>query len=344
MKTLAAILVQNKKPLILDEIEIPKLCTGQVLVKIYYSGICGTQLNEIDGKKGEDKWLPHCLGHEAVGVVCDIGPDVSRTKVDDHVVLTWLKGEGIEAGGVRYGWGNNAVNAGPVTTFQEYAVVSENRVFSTGRPDLADRHVLLGCAAPTGMGAVRNVLRVQKGNSFLIFGLGGVGLCAISMAKQLGAEPIIAVDISIERLRLARDFGADITVNPDTESIADVITNECGGAIDCAVEACGSPAVLSDIIGFLRPQGGKVVVIGNAAHGSVVTVPTVEFNQGKSILGTWGGDTNPDQDFFGYQKEIEQRSEAFGKLMSQKFSLEDINIAIDKMRSRDVTRPVIKMI
>ena len=344
MKTLAAILVQNKKPLILDEIEIPKLCSGQVLVKIHYSGICGTQLNEIDGKKGEDKWLPHCLGHEAVGVVCDIGPDVSRIKVDDHVVLTWLKGEGIEAGGVQYGWGNNAVNAGPVTTFQEYAVVSENRIFTTGSSALADRHVLLGCAAPTGMGAVRNVLKVQKGESFLIFGLGGVGLCAISMATQLGAEPIIAVDTSIERLRLAIDFGANITVNPDTDSIADIITNECGGVIDCAVEACGSPTVLNDIIGFLRPQGGKVVVIGNAAHGSVVTVPTAEFNQGKSILGTWGGDTNPDQDFFGYQKEIEQRSEAFGQLMSQKFSLEDINIAIDKMRNRDVARPVIKMI
>ena len=101
--------------------------------------------------------------------------------------------------------------------------------------------------------------------------------------------------------------------------------------------------MLSDIIGFLRPQGGKVVVIGNAAHGSVVTVPTVEFNQGKSILGTWGGDTIQIK-IFRYQKEIEQRSEVFGQLMSQKFSLEDINIAIDKMRNRDVARPVIKMI
>ena len=164
------------------------------------------------------------------------------------------------------------------------------------------------------------------------------------MAKQLGAEPIIAVDISIERLRLAKGFGADITVNPDTDSVADVIANECGGAIDCAVEACGSPTALNDIIGFLRPQGGKVVVIGNAAHGSVVTIPTVEFNQGKSILGTWGGDTNPDQDFSNYQKEIEQRSAVFGQLTSQKFSLEDINTAIDKMRNRDVARPVIKMI
>ena len=344
MKTLAAILVQTKKPLVLDEIKIPKLGIGQVLVKIHYSGICGTQLNEIDGKKGEDKWLPHCLGHEAVGTVCDIGPGVSRTKVDDNVVLTWLKGEGIDAGGVQYGWQKKVVNAGPVTTFQEYAVVSESRVFTTGSSALTDMHVLMGCAAPTGMGAVRNVLRVQKGNSFLIFGLGGVGLCAISMARQLGADPIIAVDMSTERLQLARSFGADITVNPDTDSIADVIADECGGTIDCAVEACGSPTALNDIIGFLRPQGGKVVVIGNAAHGSVLTVPTVEFNQGKSILGTWGGDTNPDQDFSSYQKEMEQRSEVFGQLTSQKFSLEEINIAINKMRTRDVARPVLTMI
>ena len=180
--------------------------------------------------------------------------------------------------------------------------------------------MLMGCAAPTGMGAVRNVLRVQKGNSFLVFGLGGVGLCAISMARKLGANPIIAVDISNERLKLAKSFGADITVNLTSESIADAIANHCGGAIDCAVEACGSPTVLNDILGFLRPQGGKVVVIGNAAHGSAVTIPSVEFNMGKSILGTWGGDTKPDQDFSSYQKEIEQKSEVFGQLTSEKFS------------------------
>ena len=343
MKTLAAILVQTKNPLVLDEIEIPKLRKGQILVKIHYSGICGTQLNEIDGKKGEDKWLPHCLGHEAVGTVCDTGPGVSRMKVDDNVVLTWLRGEGIDAGGVQYGWRKSVVNAGPVTTFQQYAVVSESRVFTTGSSALTDMHVLMGCAAPTGMGAVRNVLRVQKGNSFLVFGSGGVGLCAISMARKLGANPIIAVDISDERLKLAKSFGADITVNLTSESIADVIANHCGGTIDCAVEACGSPTALNDILGFLRPQGGKVVVIGNAADGSAVTIPSVEFNMGKSILGTWGGDTKPDQDFSSYQKEIERKSEVFGQLTSEKFSLEDINVAIDKMRTKDVTRPVIEM-
>ena len=103
-----------------------------------------------------------------------------------------------------------------------------------------------------------------------------------------------------------------ITVNPDTDSVADIIANECGGAIDCAVEACGSPTALNDIIGFLRPQGGKVVVIGNAAHGSVLTVPTVEFNQGKSILGTWGGDTNPDQDFSATKKKLSKEVRLLG--------------------------------
>ena len=343
MRTLAAILVQTKKPLELDELEIPKLRAGQVLVKIYHSGVCGTQLNEIDGKKGEDKWLPHCLGHEAVGTVCDVGPGVSRVKKDDGVILSWLSGNGIDAGGTQYGWKKKAVNAGPVTTFQEFAVVSENRVFTIGNCRLQDMHVLMGCAAPTGMGAVRNVLRVKRNDSFLIYGLGGVGLCAISMAKELGATPIIAADISDERLQLAKIFGADITVNLNTVSINDVIANECGGAIDCAVEACGSTAALNDIVGFLRPKGGRVVVIGNSEHGSFVSIPAIEFNMGKSILGTWGGNTNPDKDLVVYQKEIEQKSEVFRKLTSQKFALEDINMALDKMRLKEVPRPIINM-
>ena len=131
MKTPAAILVQTKKPLEIDEIEIPRLREGQVLVKISHSGICGTQLNEIDGKKGEDKWLPHCIGHEAIGSVVECGPSVGRVKTDDEVVLSWLKAEGVDAGGCQYGWHGKQVNAGPVTTFQHYAVVSENRVSKT---------------------------------------------------------------------------------------------------------------------------------------------------------------------------------------------------------------------
>ena len=132
------------------------------------------------------------------------------------------------------------------------------------------------------------------------------------MARKLGANPIIAVDISNERLKLAKSFGADITVNLTLESIADVIANHCGGTIDYAVEACGSPTVLNDILGFLRPQGGKVVVIGNAAHGSAVTIPSVEFNMGKSILGTWGGTPNRIKIFLATKKKLSKKVRFLG--------------------------------
>src|SRR5262245_23867936 len=158
MITEAAILVELRKPLELVELEVPALKPGQILVEIAYSGACGSQVNEAMGLKGEDKWLPHCLGHEATGIVLETGPAVTKVKAGDTVVLSWLKGSGIEAGGAIYRWGARTVNAGAVTTFQRHAVVSENRVtrMPPGVPMSAG--ILLGCAAPTGMGAVLNVL------------------------------------------------------------------------------------------------------------------------------------------------------------------------------------------
>src|ERR1700691_269476 len=117
MKTEAAILVQTGQPLVMAELEIPPLKPGQVLVEIAYSGACGTQVMEWRGDKGEDKWLPHCLGHEGTGKVMDVGASVSKVKRDDAVVLSWIKGTGIEAGGAVYAWNGKRVNAGAVTTF-----------------------------------------------------------------------------------------------------------------------------------------------------------------------------------------------------------------------------------
>ena len=128
MKTEAALLVQTGKPLVLADIEIPALKPGQVLVEIAYSGACGTQVMEWRGDKGEDKWVPHCLGHEGTGTVLETGSAVTKVKAGDKVVLSWIKGSGIEAGGAVYDWDGKKVNAGGVTTFQRHAVVSENRL------------------------------------------------------------------------------------------------------------------------------------------------------------------------------------------------------------------------
>ncbi len=196
MKTTAAILVELAKPLEIVELDMPALKPGQVLVEIAFSGVCGSQVNEAMGLKGEDRWLPHCLGHEATGTVLETGAGVTKSKAGDKVVLSWIKGSGIEAGGAVYTWGSRKVNAGAVTTFQRHALVSENRL-SLLPPGLDMRTAtLLGCAAPTGMGAVMNVLGARAGDSIAIFGTGGVGLNACMAAAFAGATPVIGIDIS----------------------------------------------------------------------------------------------------------------------------------------------------
>jgi D-arabinose 1-dehydrogenase-like Zn-dependent alcohol dehydrogenase len=132
-KTTAAILVEQKKPLVVAEIALPKeLSFGQVLVKILYSGICGAQLNEIAGAKGPDRFLPHLLGHEAVAEVLETGPGVKTVKPGQRVCLHWRPGTGLQCEPPKYDWatpeGNKVVNAGWVTTFNRHAIVSENRM------------------------------------------------------------------------------------------------------------------------------------------------------------------------------------------------------------------------
>jgi len=153
----AAILVEQRKPLVVDEIELPStLEVGQVLVKVHYSGICGSQLGEIDGAKGEDKFLPHLLGHEASGTVLETGPGVKHVKTGDTVVLHWRKSLGIEGSPPNYLWRGKKLNAGWIATFNEYAIVAENRL--TPIPADSDLEVaaLFGCAVTTGFGVVVN--------------------------------------------------------------------------------------------------------------------------------------------------------------------------------------------
>ena len=124
----AAVLHALNVPLsIRNDIELPVLCHGQVLVKLAYSGVCHSQLMESRGRRGEDAYLPHLLGHEGSGVVVEVGPGVAKVQSGDSVILGWIKGSGIEAGGVQYKCSDGVLNGGGVTTFNDYAVVSENR-------------------------------------------------------------------------------------------------------------------------------------------------------------------------------------------------------------------------
>src|SRR3972149_9568323 len=123
MKTLAAVLIETGKPLELMQLDLPPLKKGQALVKLSYSGICQSQLNEMRGYKGEDRFLPHTLGHEGSGTVLEVGEGVEKVAPGDSVVLTWIKGKGLEYHGTQYLSGKIKVNSGPVSSFLEYAVI-----------------------------------------------------------------------------------------------------------------------------------------------------------------------------------------------------------------------------
>ena len=343
MKTKAAILVETKKPLEIVKLEIPTLREGQILVKITNSGICGTQLMEIDGQKGEDKWLPHCLGHEATAIVVEKHVSVRKFSLDDPVILSWIKGSGMEAGGCQYTWEGLKVNAGPITTFQEYAIVSENRATKLNYPVPDAAYVLLGCAAPTGMGAVINVLKGKKDCSIAIFGAGGIGICSILMAKEIGMHPIVVVDVSDDRLKLAKAAGADLTINPKNENVSVSIRKEQRDGLDFCVEATGNKAVIENLMGCLKSRSGKAVIVGNVSHGESVNIFPADFNDGKSLLGTWGGNSDPDQDMGLFSEIIQKNKQFVDKLCPTMFYLEEINDALDAMRKKTVGRAVLNL-
>ncbi|WP_315768526.1 MULTISPECIES: zinc-binding dehydrogenase [unclassified Bradyrhizobium] len=342
MKTQAALLVQTGQPLVLADIETPALKPGQVLVEIAYSGACGTQVMEWRGDKGEDKWVPHCLGHEGTGTVLDIGSAVTKVKVGDKVVLSWIKGSGIEAGGAVYDWDGKKVNAGGVTTFQRHSVVSENRL-TLLPPDLPmDVAVLLGCAAPTGMGAVYNVLKVQPGDAVAVFGTGGIGLNALMAAALAGAMPVIGIDPNPTRRALAQLYGATHVIDASGDVLSEIKKIVPQG-VDLAVESSGIPAVMEQAINSTRQQGGRAVVIGNAKHGAVLPLNPGVFNQGKSLLGTWGGDSVPDRDYGRYGRLLSSGRFPVRDLLSKPYSLAQADQALQDLAAGKVGRPLIDM-
>lgn len=343
MKTEAAILVELGKPLVIAELNIPPLRPGQVLVEIQYSGACHTQVLEARGHKGADPWLPHCLGHEGSGTVLEVGPGVTRVKLGEKVILSWLKGAGMESGGAVYEWDGKKVNSGGVVTFGRQMLASENRL--TPLPEGLDMKaaIMMGCALPTGMGAVLNVCHARPGEAIAIFGAGGIGLSAILGASVSGCVPIIAVDINKDKLDLAKRLGATHSVNAAEIDPVKAINEIVAGGVDHAVEASGVPVVMVQAMQAVRKQGGRAVVCGNAHAGSTVTIDPRLFNDGKSIMGTWGGDSVPERDYPRYARLLMAGKLDVASLLTKTYSLASINDALDDLEAGRVGRPLIDM-
>src|SRR5258706_11388521 len=330
----AAVLTELQAPLVLAELTMPEgLAVGQVLVKIHYSGICGSQLGEIDGAKGEDKFLPHLLGHEASGTVLAFGLGVRHVKIGDKVVLHWRKGLGIESETPNYTWQGRRINAGWITTFNEYAIVSENRV--TPIPTDSDLEVgaLFGCAVTTGFGVIENNAKVHIGESVVVYGAGGIGLNIVQAAALVSAYPIIAVDLHDNKLELARQMGATHVINSSrgdaTKAIADIVGKN---GVDAFIDNTGQPSIIEMGYQITRPQG-RVTLVGVPRKGNNINIYSLPLHFGKDLSGSHGGEAIPQTDIPRFQPLYRAGRIKLRELITDYFTLDQVNDAIDGMRS-----------
>ena len=343
MKTKAAVLVRTGEPLVIKELNLPELKPGQVAVKLAFSGICHTQLGEVRGKRGPDKYLPHTLGHEGSGTVIATGPEVTKVKPGDPVVLTWIKGAGADVPSTTYtDEAGNPVNSGAISTFMHHTVTCESKLVPI-RPDMPLLEAaLLGCAVPTGCGIIKNSANLKKGGRAAVFGIGGIGAGAVLGAVMAGASQVIAVDIVPEKLTKAQELGATHCVNAGEKDPVSAIMEITGSqGVDLAVEAVGSVAVMAAAFKSVKNFGGLCVVAGNPEPGKTVCLDPYDLIRGKRIMGTWGGETDPDKDIPLYADAYLAGGLNLKALVSRTYDLEDINQALDDLESGKILRAMV---
>jgi S-(hydroxymethyl)glutathione dehydrogenase/alcohol dehydrogenase len=339
----AAVLVKVGQPLELMDLEIPALAPGQVLVKILYSGVCRSQLMEVRGNRGEDRWIPHLLGHEGSGIVVEVGGGVTKIKQGDEVILGWLKGRGLESLGVKYKSNDLIINSGAVATFANYAVVSENRVVKKPKTLSFDAAVLFGCALPTGVGMVLNELKPSKSSTVIILGLGGIGFSSLIAAIAIGVKKIIAVDISQEKLDMASKLGAHFTINTSDQNFRGKLNPIIGEGADYCIESCGRSSTIELGFSLIRPLGGRLLFASHPPEGDLITLRPHDLISGKQIAGSWGGSSRPDTDVPEIFALLSRNDIALDALFTKRYKLEQINQALMDLESGNAFRPLIVM-
>ena len=333
----AVVLTQLNSPLEVAEVDLTPLQPGQVLVKNLVSGLCGAQLQEIAGLKGNANFLPHLMGHEGCGIVEEIGDGVTTVKVGDKVVMHWRKGEGIEAPFPSYIYNGKSISSGKVTTLSEYSIVSENRVTSVPQDTPEELCALLGCGLTTALGVITNEAEIKLGESVLVIGSGGVGLNLIQGAKLVSAYPIVAADIIEDKRELCLAAGANFFINTQIEQITD--------KFDVIIDTTGIPEVLAKATTYLS-NTGRLILVGQPKPGQEITIPVANKlfdGSGKTIKATQGGKTNPTDDIPRYIKLHQAGLLDITKIITHRFDLENVNAAFDLLRSGKAGRIMINI-
>ena len=344
----AAIYVEPKKPLVVDEVEFPDPGADQVLVKLFASGVCHSQLHTMQRPARPGQRLPALLGHESTGIIAAKGCDVRHVKEGDHVITTWVDRDNATTNQplvmhalndrTQYtaNWcGKEVMHSG--ATWAECALAQERMVVSMPKDLATDVTSIIGCAVMTGCGAILNALKVRSGQSVALFGAGGIGLCAISAAAIVDAYPVIAVDIQDQKLEFARKFGATHTINAKATDAVQAIKDLTAGGVDFAIDAIGLPQTQEQILRAVRPgysgmnKGGTALLVGITPPGAKAVLDTSLFVGNRSFARTSGGDCKPDRDFPIFLRWFREGKLKLNELVTNRYKLEQINQAVDDL-------------
>jgi Zn-dependent alcohol dehydrogenase len=339
----AACLVEIGKPLALIDVvyQLP-ISEGLVLVKNDFTTICGSQLGEIDGRKGKDPYLPHLLGHESFGRVVEVGHGVKKVKANDQVILHWMKGSGAQIGVPSLNSSIGNINSGPITTFSEYSLISESRCTPVTTNLDGSVLPLFGCSATTAFGSLVNDSKVNAGENLLVLGLGPIGIFTLEMGKLLSLGKVIGVDINRNRVSFANKLGFNSYLDTDTEksSLSDLIGLNEGEKLHI-IDTTGNVDAISRAYEYMK-VGDSMILVGVSKQGEKILIDPMPLHYGTKISGSFGGGIYPDRDIPALIKLAEESKFRVDLLGGRIYGLESINQAIDDFRSGDILKAVIK--
>lgn len=374
MRTRAAVIYEmekplpysNSQPLVIEELELDAPGPGEVLVELAGAGLCHSDLSTINGSRPRP--LPMVLGHEASGIVREVGPGVSEYKPDDRVVFSFVPMCGrclycaigrpalcengakanlagtLMSGQTRFKKANGeaVMHHLGVAAFSQYTVASQESLIKLEQDIPLDKAALFGCAILTGVGAVMNTAKVGPGEPVVIFGLGGVGLSAVMGAKLAGAWPIVVVDLLPTKLELALRLGADYTVNSSQGDPVAAVRDLTGGGAEYAFEVVGSATVLAQAYEATR-RGGKTISVGLPHPNQQLAIQAVSLvAQEKTLQGSYMGSAVPRRDIPRLINLYLAGKLPVDELFSQHLPLEDINAGFDRLAQGATVRQLIK--
>jgi alcohol dehydrogenase len=354
----------KSKPLAIEQVELDPPGYGEVLVRIGAAGLCHSDLSVIEGNRPRP--MPMALGHEAAGIVEKVGPGVDDLKVGDHVVMVFVpscghclpcaegrpalcepgaaaNGAGTLLSGERrlHRNGSDVHHHLGVSAFAEYATVSRRSLVKIDKELPLEEAALFGCAVLTGVGAVINTARVAAGSSVAVVGLGGVGLSSLLGAIAAGARRVVAVDLSDDKLGLARQLGATDTFNPKSPDAIDSIKSVTGGGVEFAFEMAGSVRAM-DLAYKITRRGGTTVTAGLPPPDQTFALPQVNLvAEERTVKGSYIGTCVPGRDLPRYIELYRRGRLPVDRLMSGRLKLDEINVGFDRLREGQAVRQVV---